>query len=368
MAAKNTKNLQNTEPLRPKQMALFELLEQQDINYSNFVDFFDSIPKFVDFGKKRYWDYATVKPSISTEFSFKYAANNEKPQEKLFVVTLKPGRVKRKVNGTEIDVLVYPSIHREEAVYDALRKLASSGHGGFFETELGTAFTLSMLQKELKKFGKTYSLDEIKESLRVLRSAEIHVKAVDGSFEWEPSYLSNMALTNRKDYLKEGSDAKCLVLFDNLVSSSVKQLEFREYNYAIAQSTKNAIAKYLTKRMDRRFKQANKENSYQIKMSTVFKAIFREPDLKMSNNTRHMTAAFKEMQAKCRIKGYKSEAIKSEHDARKVVDYLYHIFPHDELIKDVKRFHAKYSIMKNKSVLYDDENYDQLPLEVAAAD
>lgn len=366
MTGENKKvKLQSIEPLRPKQMALFELLEQQDLNYANFVEFFDSIPKFVDFGKKRYWDYATVKPSISTEFKFKYSEDESSPGEKLFVVTLKPGRVKRKVDGKEVDVLVYPSIQREEAVYDALRKLASSGHGGFFENELGTAFTLSMLQKELKKFKKTFSIDEIKESLRVLRSAEIQVVAVDRSFEWEPSYLSNMALTNRKEYLSEGSDAKCLVLFDNLVSSSVRKLEFREYNYAIAQSTKNAIAKYLTKRMDRRFKQASHENSYQIKMSTIFKAIFREMDTKMSNNTRHMTAAFKEMQDNRRIKGAKAEPIKHEHDARRVVDYLYHIFPHEELIKDVKRFHAKYSIMLSKSDIYPDDQFDQLPLDAS---
>lgn len=353
--------LQNADPLRPKQMALFELLEPQDFNYSNFIEFFDNIPKFVDFGQTRYWDYSNVKPSISTEFKFKH-----REQVRLFMVTIKPGRVtrKQKIKGKdkEQDVLVYPSIQREEAVYDALRKLAVNGHGGFYENELGTSFTLAMLQKELKKFNKTLSLDEIKESLRVLRSAEIHVKSVDGSFDWAPSYLSNMALTTRKDYLKE-TDTKCLVLFDNLVSTSVKQLEFREYNYAIAQNTKNAIAKYLTKRMDRRYSHAHAENSYQIKMSTIFKAVYRELDPKMSNNSRYITAALKEMKEKCRIKGSKAIAVRSEHDGRKIIDYLYHLYPHDELVSDVKRFHAKRSIMLGKSGAYSDGDYDQLPLE-----
>ena len=352
-------NIQNIEQHRTKQLALFELLDPQDLNYSNFVDFFDNIPKFVDFGKKRYWDYETVKPSITTEFKFKHVG-----LEKLFVVTLKPGRVTKKVDGIEKDVLVYPSIQREEAIYDALRKLANTGQGGFFGEELGTTFTLRMLRKELIKFKKTLSLDEIKESLRVLRSAEIHVASVDRSFEWEPSYLSNMALTNRDDYMHNGSDTKCIVLFDNLVSTSVKKLEFREYNYAIAQSSKNAIAKYLTKRMDRRYMQASSERPYQIKMSTIVKAIFREVDLKMSNNTRHMTSAFKEMVGKCRIRDVVIKAIKSDLDSRKVVDYLYTIFPHDELIKDVKRFHAKHSIMVRKSELYKCNELKQQLLEI----
>jgi len=359
LAADKSKNtsLKNIEPLRTKQMALFELLEPQDINYSHFVEFFDSMPIFVDGGKKRYWDYSNVKPSMTTELTFK---------QKLYIITIKPGRVKKKFDGVESDVLVYPSIQRDQAVYDALRKLASSGHGGFYEAELGTAFTLSMLRKELKKFKKAYALDEIKESLRVLRSAEIQIAAVDGSFEWEPSYLSNMALTTRKDYLSEGSDAKCMVLFDNLVSSAVKQLEFREYNYAIAQSTKNPIAKYLTKRMDQRYKQASPDKHYSIKMSTIFKAIYRELDSKMSNNTRHMNAAIVEMKKKCRIKEATFEAIRSEHDKRKIIDYRYSFIPHDEMIADVKRFHAKARIVQNKSTIYRDEQFDLLPEDIEA--
>lgn len=356
----NNNNIQDIEQMRTKQMALFELLEPQDLNYSNFVDFFDNIPKFVDFGKKRYWDYETVKPSITTEFKFKHLG-----VEKLFVVTLKPGRIKHKVDGVEKDVLVYPSIQREEAIYDALRKLANSGQGGFYGDEIGTSFSLRMLKKELVKFKKTLSLDEIKESLHVLRSAEISVAAVDRSFQWEPSYLSNMALVSRDDYLNNGGDAKCIVLFDNLVSSSVKKLEFREYNYSIAQSCKNAIAKYLTKRMDRRYNQASLEQPYSILMSTIFKAVFRELDPKMSNNTRHMTSAIKEMELNCRIvKSPKPTPIKSDIDSRKTVDYYYTFFPHDQLIKDIKRFHAKEKIMLRKSELYKNNQFDQQQLDI----
>lgn len=334
-------------PQRTKQLALFELLEPQDINYSNFVDFFDSIPKFVDASKRRYFDYQTVKPSMNTEF--KYRASSEQA-EKLFMVTLKPGRVKIKgEDKQDIDVLVYPTIQREEAVYDALRKLAQSGYGGFYEEELGTSFSLSMLQKELKKFGKTYSISELKESLRVLRSAEMHVVAIDGSFEWEPSYLSNMALTTRSQFLEGGNDAKCLVIFDNLVSTSINKLEFREFNYAIAQQTKNVVAKYLTKRMDKRFKQASQFTTYSIKLSTIFKDIFREMDSKMSNNTRLLNAAITELKKKLRIADANLDPIKSERDKRKTIDYLCTFTPHPELISDIKRFHAKQALVAHKS-------------------
>ena len=337
--------------LNSKQLALFELLEPKDSGYSNFVEFFDNIPIFVDFGKKRYWDYSNVSPSITTDVKF-----NHEGRERTFVVTLKPGRITKK-DGTE--ALVYPSVQREEVVYDALRKLACSGHGGFYEDELGTSFTLKLLQKELKSFKKTYSIPEIKESLKVLRSAEIEIKTVDGSFEWQPSYLSNMALTSRAEYLEDGGEAKCMVLFDNIVSTSVKQLDFREYNYAISQATKHPIAKYLIKRLDRRFKAANDANTYSMKMSTIFKCVYRELDQKMSNNTRHMNAAIKEMMDKRRIKYAHSEAIKSPTDARKTVDYLYTFVPHEDMIQDMIRFHGKKSLKLQKNANIPDSAYQR---------
>jgi hypothetical protein len=337
------KKIRVIDRLKNKQLSLFELLDPQDINYSNFVELFDNLPLFIDDGKKRYWDYENVKPSLSTEFKF-----NHEGREKLFIVTLRPARV---IHNEE-EVLVYPSIQREQAVYDALRKIASSGSGGFYGDELGTVFTLQVLRRELAKFKRTFSLSQLKESLNVLRSAEIKVTAVDGSIEWTPSYLSNMALTSRDDFLNEKNDSKCIVLFDNLVSTSVKRLDFREYNYSISQSTKNPIAKYLTKRMDRRYKQASKEQPYQIKMSTIFKAVYRKLDPKMSNNTRHMTSAFDEMKNKLRIYDVTPEAIKSDKDARITVDYIYILFPHDEFIKDVKRYHAKHTIMLRKNIAF----------------
>lgn len=344
--------------LRTKQMVLFELLEPQDINYSNFVDFFDNLPLFIDDANKRYWDYENVKPSVSTQFKFKYEG-----KEKVFLVTLRPARI-IDLNGSE--VLVYPSIQREQSVYDALRRLACSGSGGLYgdDQELGASFSLQTLIRELSKFKKTLSIPQIKESLNVLRSAEIRVQAIDGSFEWSPSYLSNMALINRKGFLNDEGDPKCLVLFDSLVSSSVKKLEFREYNYAIAQSTKNAIAKYLLKRMDRKFKQASTEKTYTIKMSTIFAAIYRKVDKKMSNNSRHMKSAFDEMKKKLRIIDVKSTPIKSEIDTRKTIDYSYTIYPHVELISDVKRYHAKRGLMMTKNAILSDDMFIQGNLDI----
>jgi len=79
-----------------------------------------------------------------------------------------------------------------------------------------------------------------------------------------------------------------------------------------------------------------------------------------------MNAAIVEMKKKCRIKNATFEAIRSEHDKRKIIDYRYSFIPHDEMIADVKRFHAKARIVQNKSTIYRDEQFDLLPEDIEA--
>ncbi|MBU2714153.1 hypothetical protein [Zooshikella harenae] len=328
-----------------KQLSFFKLLGAQDADYSNAVDFYDHIPKFVDNIQKRYWTYSEVKPQESTEFKYNYCGS-----ETTFIVSIKPGRIIKDIDGKKTDVLVYPSIQREEPVYDALRKLATSDNGAFFDGELGTLFTLRMLQKELKRFKKTFSIPEIIESLQVLRRSEIEVSSIAGNFKWEPSFLSNLMLVSRQEIESAGSQIRCIAVFDSLVSNAVKALDFREHNYAIPQSVKSPIARYLIKRMDRRYKQASPDQPYVIKLSTVFKSIFKPIDKRMSNNTRYMNKAIEEMKEKRRVKDVEVEPVKHHTDKRKISDYLYKFYPHDDLISDMKRFNKKQASLKKQQL------------------
>jgi hypothetical protein len=55
------------------------------------------------------------------------------------------------------------------------------------------------------------------------------------------------------------------------------------------------------------------------------------------------------MRLKYRVSNVNETPHISEKDKRKTVDYTYDIFPHAELIKDMKRFHAKSSLMKARA-------------------
>ena len=70
------------------------------------------------------------------------------------------------------------------------------------------------------------------------------------------------------------------------------------------------------------------------------------------------------MTKKLRLSDVKPKAIKSDLDARVTVDYLYTLYPHDELIKDIKRYHAKKKIMLKKNDLLPEHKYDQQTLNI----
>lgn len=333
-------DLPGLEPARNDQVKLFSLLEASDADYNHFVTFYDAIPKFIDQGRRRYLDCRDPNSPTSMQAEFNYRVGpGQSPRR--YIVTLRPASITVEENGHKKDVFVYPSIQREEVVYDALRKVSTAGQGGLYGPHLGASFTLSQIFKELKRFNKTMSFDEIKESLRVLRGANMEVRSLDGEFEWEPAYLSNLALVSRKRYERDGKDARCVALFDSMVTEHVHKLEFREYNHAVSMEIKSAIARYLVKRMYRNYTHATPDKPYNIRLSTVFREVYRPLDPKMSNNVRFMTAAFKELESERVIKYVDKKPIKDSLDGRKTADYHYTIVPHEDLISDHKRFHAK---------------------------
>lgn len=333
-------DLPGLEPKRTTEISLFSLLDPSDTDYSHFVSFYDAIPKFIDQKKRRYLDCRApdTPTSLQAEFAHRVAAGQS---IRRYQVTLRPASITIKDELGSRDVFVYPSMQRDELVYDALRKITTAGQGGLYGAHLGASFTLNQVFRELQKYKRTMSFDEIKESLKVLRGANMEVRSLDGDFEWEPAYLSNLALVSRSRFEKEGADARCVALFDSLVTEQVSKLQFREYNHSIAMGLRSAVARYLVKRIYRNYTHASPDKPYNINLTTVFREVYRTLDSKMSNNARLMSAAFSELKKERVIQFVHEEPVKDSLDRRKTIDYRYTIAPHEDLISDHKRFHAK---------------------------
>ena len=131
----------------PLQMEIFTILDlpaKKQPYYSNTVDIYDALPKYV-------WEKRREHNDLKSATIVRQCTINQRP----YIVKLKPALIDK---GDRV-VLIYPG-QREELVEDALRKMAVNGNGGDIQDKAGVKFALYELRNELTRMGRTYSLSD----------------------------------------------------------------------------------------------------------------------------------------------------------------------------------------------------------------
>lgn len=324
------------------QMDLFTTLDiplSQQKDYSNTVDIYDAIPKYV-WGKTRY--DGTVKNSIITRKST--------IRGKRLTIKIKPALIEQK-NGEGL--MIYPG-QREELVEDALRKLAVNGQGVTVNAKAGVTFSLHELQKELKRMGHSFSIDEIKESLMVGRQSALEVYSEDGKTVIDSGLYGLLGLSTRDDYLEKGKQARCFVQFNPLVNESILNLTFRQYNYKVGMDIRSPLARYIYKRMSQYWTQASEKHPYEPSLLTFLEQSPRGVTPKMKDNIRAMKSALDHLLKANVISHFDEDRILE--GKQKVIDIRYTIYPHKDFIKDI--------IKANKRSKDLNQNIEQKHIEV----
>ena len=204
----------------------------------------------------------------------------------------------------------------------------------FLDGEVGVTFTLYQLQQELKGMGHSFSLDEIKHALMVCKGTELIIKRTDKSQD-EFTLASNMFQTVAlKTRVRQGGveagpdDHKAFVRFSPLVTKGIMTKTFRLYHYRKAMETRGVLARYLLKRISRRYSYASADKSYGIKLTTLFRDSGMQP-----TNIRDMKqkaiAALEELKTKEIVSRYGLTAVK---EGRRNIDWKLAIFPHKRFI------------------------------------
>lgn len=293
------KQLEDYRNERPMQLNFFELLGIENKSYSRTIELYDFIPKY-------YWGKVErikiektgqeILPLLEREFECR---------GKRYQVTITPAIIK---NKQKKERYYYPG-PREEAVEDALRKLAVEGRGKFLDDQAGVIFTLHELQQELKRTGHTYNKDELKEALQICKRTNLTVTSEDGSAILESSIFETLGLATFEDWKTKGRDAKCFVRFNALVTRAIQQFDIRRFNYEKAWSYKSVIARQLHKRLSHHYTQASGNNSYSIQLTTMLRdfGLARCPQLR--DNLKRIQQALEEMREKGVLDKYKIEPI-----------------------------------------------------------
>lgn len=323
---------------KPEQLTLFELIHPSEKDYSNTIELYDFIPKYV-WGRVERIQEKFLEP-IEREFDCRGLS---------YRVRIAPARIKDS-DGVSRDY--FPG-KREELVEDALRKIATAGQGIFLDNEAGVTFTLYQLQQELKRTGHSYSITQIKEALMVCVGTNLQLTDTSGQDVLASSIFDTIGLQTREDWEGQGEKTKAFVRFNAMVTISIRNRTFRQFNYEISMGYQNVISRQLHKRMSHHFTQATFSQPFTILLSTVIRDFGLTAYEKLSHNLRDVEASLKEMVEKDVLFKYSLEKIIDEKRRNKIADVRLVLHPHPNFVSEVINANKKQKeirLLPNKSV------------------
>lgn len=230
---------------------------------SNAVDLWDSIPRYA-ISRLRMNALRTAEGFLDVmEIPFNYRGRQ-------LTALIYPARVKDK-DGQRLSY--YPSA-REELIEHALRKISTDQHSGFFHQQSyrsGARFSLYQLRKELEQQGHTLRYDELIEGLDILSLSAIEIVATndDGDEAFARStYLAALTGVKRKDY-EADHDTRWAAQFHPLVTQSIDQVTYRQFNYQRLMRCSTQLARWLMGQLVLKYTQAALINSFDMRYSTI---------------------------------------------------------------------------------------------------
>jgi hypothetical protein len=305
---------------KPVQLGLFELIHPSEKDYSNTIELYDFIPKYV-WGRLERIQEKFLEP-IERDFDCRSQS---------YRVRIAPARIKDS-DGVSRDY--FPG-KREELVEDALRKIATAGQGIFLDNEAAVTFTLYQLQQELKRTGHTYSITQIKEALMVCVGTNLQLTDANGQDVLASSIFDTIGLQTREDWEGQGEKTKAFVRFNAMVTISIRNRTFRQFNYEISMGYQNVISRQLHKRISHHFTQASFAQPFTILLSTVIRDFGLTAYEKFSHNLRDVEVALKEMVEKNVLLKYSLDKILDEKRRNKIADVRLVLFPHPNFVGEV---------------------------------
>jgi hypothetical protein len=332
---KIVKILEKDLPKQSEQMSLFELLDPQERIYSNSIQFYDSIPRYV---------YTDAKKEINEK-------NAEERRE--FVidgasheVSIRPATLADK-NGT--NKFFYPS-QREELIEKVLRKMAVEGKGRLIDGLLVVVFSLYAIQKELQRLGHGYDINQIKEAISVCAGSSLSVKSQGEKKERGLGTIFSLyELVDRDEWKEQGGDRLAWVAFNPYVANGIMNGNYRVFNYDRNLSYKQFIARRIHDRLSTKFKQASPMEPYTIWASTIMR------DFGMKKGYSRLRDAFRQIKKSLDTmveKGdiAKVEIVESAYGSRKnqVLDIKFKLWPSMTFTREMKFFNKKASEIKSQ--------------------
>jgi hypothetical protein len=111
---------------------------------------------------------------------------------------------------------------------------------------------------------------------------------------------------------------------------------------------KYALSRWLYKKLCFNYTQASRLHPYTIKLSSILRDSQLKAYAKISNNIREVEKTFEELKDNAVLDRFEDERIYDPDRRNKIADVKYTLFPHEDFIKDMRRFNEAYGSQKEK--------------------
>jgi len=242
---------------------------EEKFGLGNAVDLWDSVPRY-SISRKRQDEFRLSGGFLPiTTINFKYRGHE-------LSAHIRPARIElRNKEGTRSTETIeyYPSA-REELIEHALRRIAVEQQSGFYDKSdfrSGCRFSLHQLRSHLASQGHSLRYDELTEGLDILSLSSIEIEGNGDHGEvtyTRMNYLSLLARVRRKD-LDADPDAKWLVQFHPLITDSIQNITYRQFNYKRLMNCRTQLGRWLISQLVLKYTQAALTNSFEMRYSTI---------------------------------------------------------------------------------------------------
>lgn len=305
---------------------------------SNTIELWDAIPKYSVSPRAQNGLRSDENRLPVHEYQFVYATRKDGQRfESACRVAIQPASIK--TDDGYIDF--YPSTD-EELVEEVIRKIFADQQCGLHDpdnTESWVRFSVQMVRKELKARGKTRSLDEIKRSIDILSKTHVSLFLDDTD---DPVYsapiLSDVTRVTRQKYLADTS-MTWIARLPALISKSVNELTYRQFNYGVLMSLPSQLSRWLHKRLSHNYTNASFIDPYEVLFSSIQRDSGLLTYVRTAANLKALEDAFEELQAARVLMSW--ERLDDRREGRKIIDVKYRLLAHSDFIKDVKAANAR---------------------------
>lgn len=340
--AKNLPQQVKTPPAQvksSKQYDLFSTFFGDASNLSNTIELWDAIPKYAvsPRAQKKMRDANGNLPVYEQEFLYRPTIDGM-PKEVPCRLTIQPAHIKNP-DGTPAQF--YPSTD-EELIEEVLKKLFTDqqlGQHAPSAEQSWVKFSLYMIQNELKARGKTRSLDEIKRSLEILSRAVFTVQFAGETRKmiYTSPILNDLTGVTRTDYINDPKSMWCTRL-PALISKSVNELTYRQFNYGKLMSLSSQLARWFHKRLSHQYTQASLIDAYHISYSSICRDSGLLHQSRTSANIKTVEAALDELKQAEVLMSYNKD---ERRQGQKIIDVIYNMLPTMAFRDEIKTANAR---------------------------